>query len=98
MPRRIRKRPDCLRVAVSETHNGYVRGSAISEAALASFRETLGVGSGLTADDLFHFVYGELHVPAYRRKYAANLQMQKELPRIPNPTNSEGFWTIVRFG
>ena len=76
--------------------HGYVRESAISEAALASFRETLGVGSGLTADDLFYYVYGVLHMPAYRRKYAANLR--KELPRIPSPTNPEDCWTIVRTG
>lgn len=31
--------------------------------------------------DLFHYVYGILHDPAYRTKYAANLK--RELPRIP---------------
>jgi predicted helicase len=31
--------------------------------------------------DIFHYVYGILHDPAYRTKYAANLK--RELPRIP---------------
>ena len=31
--------------------------------------------------DIFHYVYGVLHHPAYRAKYAENLK--RELPRIP---------------
>lgn len=31
--------------------------------------------------DIFHYVYGILHDPTYREKYAANLR--RELPRIP---------------
>lgn len=35
----------------------------------------------ITKEDIFYYVYGILHSPAYREKYAANLA--KELPRIP---------------
>lgn len=35
----------------------------------------------ITKLDIFHYVYGILHDPAYRTKYAANLK--RELPRIP---------------
>lgn len=76
--------------------HGYVRESAISEAALSAFGEELDVGPELSADDLFHYVYGVLHVPAYRTKYAVNLQ--KELPRIPVPTKLEDFWALARAG
>ena len=76
--------------------HGYVRQSAISEAALAAFGKKLDVGPELTADHLFYYVYGVLHMPAYRSKYAANLQ--KELPRIPVPTRLEDFWALVRAG
>lgn len=35
----------------------------------------------ITKLDIFHYVYGILHEPMYREKYAANLR--RELPRIP---------------
>ncbi len=42
--------------------------------------------------DIFYYVYGILHHPEYRRKYAANLK--RELPRIPfltpNPSPTGG--------
>ena len=37
--------------------------------------------STITKMDIFHYVYGLLHDPRYREKYAANLK--RELPRIP---------------
>jgi predicted helicase len=36
---------------------------------------------GITAADIFHYVYALLHHPAYRTRYAENLK--RELPRIP---------------
>ena len=74
--------------------HGYVRHSAISDDALDVFRERL--GTGLTADDLFHYIYGVFHVPPYRSRYAANLK--KELPRIPIPVEREDFWALVEAG
>ena len=35
----------------------------------------------ITKWDIFHYVYGVLHQPAYREKFAENLK--RELPRIP---------------
>ena len=35
----------------------------------------------ITKWDIFHYVYGLLHHPAYRERYQANLK--RELPRIP---------------
>jgi predicted helicase len=35
----------------------------------------------ITKDDIFHYVYGVLHDPVYREKYALNLK--REFPRIP---------------
>jgi predicted helicase len=37
--------------------------------------------STISKMDIFHYVYGLLHDPRYREKYAANLK--RELPRIP---------------
>ena len=43
--------------------------------------------------DIFYYVYGLLHHPEYRTKYAANLR--RELPRIPI---SPDFWAISEAG
>ena len=52
--------------------------------------------NSITADDLFYYIYGVLHVPSYRKKYAANLR--KELPRIPFPKNINQFYLLVEAG
>lgn len=38
-------------------------------------------GEQVTKDDIFFYVYGLLHAPEYRERYAADLK--KQLPRIP---------------
>ncbi|WP_285023346.1 DEAD/DEAH box helicase [Lactococcus garvieae] len=45
-------------------------------------------------DDEFYYVYGVLHSPEYRKKYANDLQ--KALPRIPLLKNNEKFVEIGR--
>jgi predicted helicase len=47
----------------------------------------------ITKWDIFHYVYGILHHPVYREKYAANLK--RELPRLPL---SPDFWDFVTAG
>jgi predicted helicase len=49
--------------------------------------------TSITKLDIFHYVYGILHDPAYRTKYAANLK--RELPRIPF---AENFWKVAETG
>ena len=44
-------------------------------------------------DAIFHYVYGVLHDPIYREKYAQNLR--REFPRIPFYTN---FWKWADWG
>jgi predicted helicase len=43
--------------------------------------------------DVFNYVYGILHAPVYREKYAANLR--RELPRIPF---AKDFWKVSVIG
>jgi predicted helicase len=43
----------------------------------------------ITKWDIFHYVYGVLHHPEYRAKYAENLK--RELPRIPLANDFWGF-------
>ncbi len=44
-------------------------------------------------EDIFHYVYGVLHNPAYRKKYELNLK--REFPRIPF---YEDFWKWAKWG
>jgi predicted helicase len=58
----------------------------ITEWALDQFRKHYQPGRGkkaqpITKEDIFHYVYGVLHDPVYREKYALNLK--REFPRIP---------------
>ena len=52
----------------------------ITDTALLAFRQHYG-DDGITKDTIFHYVYGVLHAPAYRERFANDLS--KALPRIP---------------
>ena len=47
----------------------------------------------ITKDDIFDYVYGVLHAPDYRRRFANDLS--KELPRIPFASD---FWVFAKAG
>ncbi|MFF0461170.1 DEAD/DEAH box helicase [Streptomyces mexicanus] len=60
----------------------YERVDNITDATLAAYRKTYAATDpDLDKDDIFFYVYGLLHSPAYREAYAADLK--KSLPRIP---------------
>lgn len=50
-------------------------------------------GPSITKEDIFYYVYGVLHSPEYRERFAADLK--KMLPRIPF---TEDFWAFSRAG
>ena len=54
--------------------------SHLKDAAVVQFRQHYSNDS-ITKEDVFHYLYGLLHHPAYRERYAASLK--RELPRIP---------------
>ena len=66
---------------VGEVVDGYVRVDNITDSIKSLYRTAL--GSDITGDDIFHFVYGKLHDPNYRSTYAADLK--KMLPHIQTP-------------
>ncbi|MCG7276627.1 DEAD/DEAH box helicase [Corynebacterium singulare] len=72
---------------VGEVVDGYVRVDNITDEIKALYRDAL--GADVTGDDIFHFVYGKLHDPGYRTKYAADLK--KMLPHIETPTSRAEF-------
>ena len=56
------------------------RHSNITAWGLAQFRDYYG-DKKITAENIFHYAYAVFHSPAYREKYAVNLQ--REFPRLP---------------
>ena len=78
---------------VPDAH-GYVRTSAITDNALATFRNQ--IGTDVFANDLFYYVYGALHVPGYGIRYSNNLR--KELARLPVPDDADQFWSLTAAG
>ncbi|MGV9860927.1 DEAD/DEAH box helicase [Gordonia sp. NPDC003425] len=73
---------------------GYRRVDNITDEILTLYRET--VGSQVTRDDIFFYVYGLLHDPNYRETYAADLK--KMLPHIPTPETRERFEQLAAAG
>jgi predicted helicase len=71
------------------------RRDAITDAGLAHFQSAY-PGEAITKEDLFYYVYGLLHSPDYRERYADNLS--KELPRIPRVKSAADFWAFSRAG
>ena len=74
--------------------HGYTRRDAITDDALTKFRAAY--GNTVSKHDIFHYIYGLLHVPAYRQRFANNLS--KELPRIPLATDPDHFTALVAAG
>ena len=61
-------------------------------------------GTGKTAcmatpsakEDIFYYVYGFLHSPEYREKFANDLK--KMLPRLPLVEDVRDFWIFSKLG
>ena len=72
---------------IGEVVDGYVRVDNLTDEIKKLYCDSL--GADITGDDIFHFVYGKLHDPAYRTEYAADLK--KMLPHIETPGTREEF-------
>lgn len=76
----------------SNTSTGYRQKENINDAILKVFRDTYG-DTQIGKEDIFYYVYGILHSPDYRQRYANDLK--KMLPRIPYV---EDFWGFSKAG
>ncbi|QSR31329.1 damage-inducible protein [Nocardioides sp. S5] len=79
----------------SEVLDGYRRIDNVTDEALRRWQAAY--DSKWTKDDVFFYVYGLLHSPNYRDRYAADLK--KMLPRIPlvsTPADARAFATAGR--
>ena len=77
-----------------EKQSGYIKHDAISDFILQEFRKI--AGPRVQKEDIFNYVYGALHNPDYRAKFAADLK--KQLPRLPLPKNRKEFEKVERIG
>lgn len=82
------------RAAEGELVGGYRRRSAITDAILADFRAAY--EQRITKEDIFYYVYGVLHSPEYRTRFASDLK--KMLPRLPFTWETADFWRFSQAG
>lgn len=54
------------------------------------------IGHNTTPEDIFDYIYGVLHSPAYRAKYKEFLKV--DFPRIPYPKNADEFEHFRHYG
>lgn len=74
--------------------NKYIRHDTITDFILNRARERY--GNKVTKEDIFYYVYGFLHCPAYRETFANDLK--KMLPRLPLVENPDDFWAFSKAG
>lgn len=78
----------------TDTVDGYQRRHAITDATLRAFQDAY--EKGLGKEDIFYYVYGILHSPEYRSRFAADLK--KMLPRLPLTKDTADFWAFSKAG
>lgn len=79
-----------LNKALSDESTRWVRHDAITDTALGVFREAYpDIAGEIDKREIFFYVYGVLHSPEYRERFANNLK--KELPRIPLARDFKAF-------
>lgn len=81
--------------AQGSAESGLKRRDAITEVGLAHFQSAY-PGEQISKEDLFYYVYGILHSPDYRERFADNLS--KELPRIPAVKKASDFRAFSQAG
>ena len=72
----------------------YIRRDGVSDFILTQARKAYGNMVG--KEDIFYYVYGFLHSPEYRLRFANDLK--KMLPRIPLVDDAKEFWGYSRAG
>lgn len=77
----------------------YIRKEGISDWILNQFKARFGLSSrneSITKEMIFYYVYGLLHSPQYRQRFASDLK--KSLPRIPIVDSVDDFTAFVNAG
>lgn len=77
------------------TESTRIRRDAITDDGLKHFQSAY-PNETINKEDVFYYIYGLLHSPDYRNRYADNLS--KELPRIPRVNTATDFWAFSKAG
>ena len=86
---------DNLFVEVQE-EDKYIRRDGITDWILKEVRSRYGGAKNITKEMIFYYVYGLLHSPDYRERFASDLK--KSLPRIPIVEKVEDFMDFYKYG
>ena len=82
-------------VKMENSMQAYTRKDGISDVGLTHFQAAY-PKEAISKEDIFYYIYGLLHSPEYRERYADNLT--KELPRIPCVKTPKDFWVFSKAG
>ena len=74
----------------------YIRRDGITDWILKEVRNRFGGTKAITKEHIFYYVYGLLHSPQYRERFADDLK--KSLPRIPIVNNVQDFMAFYKAG
>ena len=74
----------------------YIRHDGVTDWILKEVRRRFGNAKAITKEHIFYYVYGILHSPQYRERFAADLK--KSLPRIPIVDNVQDFMAFYKAG
>lgn len=74
----------------------YIRHDGITDWILKEVRKRFGNAKAITKEHIFYYVYGILHSPQYRERFAADLK--KSLPRIPIVDDVQDFMAFYKAG
>ena len=94
-PRYRHERQDSRQTTLPAFSASSVRVDNISDAALRAFQTRYG-DDEITKDTLFDYVYGILHAPEYRERFANDLA--KSLPRVPLVQDVQSFHAFAEAG
>ena len=89
------KSSDSLARESTQHNSSYTRRDGITDEGLQHFQAAY-PNETIIKEDIFYYVYGLLHSPEYRERYADNLS--RELPRIPCVKAADGFRAFSQAG
>jgi predicted helicase len=79
--------PEATLFSSSQDGGGYQRQDSVTDVTLDRYQEHY--RADVTKEDIFYYVYGLLHSPEYRSRFAADLK--KMIPRIPLAADFDAF-------
>ena len=79
-----------------DSNEQFIKRDGITDWILKEVRSRYGGARNITKEMIFYYVYGILHSPAYRERFAADLK--KSLPRIPIVENVNDFMDFYTYG